>query len=76
GQPEASLLIETVGYGNVDLQMPPKYRLPEDVVADLAEWVRRDAPWPDEEAPDEAGVRESFNLEERRDSHWCWQPVA
>lgn len=76
GQPESSLLIETVGYGNVDLQMPPKYRLPEDVVADLAEWVRRDAPWPDEEAPDEAGVRESFNLEERRDSHWCWQPVA
>lgn len=76
GKPEASLLIETVGYANVDLQMPPKYRLDAEIVDDLAEWVRRGAPWPDEPEPDADSVRESFDLEKRRAEHWCWQPVA
>ena len=34
------------------------------------------APWPDEEEPDPSKVREAFNLEERKASHWCWQPLA
>lgn len=76
GRPDESLLIETVRYANVDLQMPPKNPLDEQQVADLEEWVRRGAPWPDEPAPAAGGNREQFDLEARRDSHWCWQPVA
>ncbi|MDB5294548.1 MAG: Planctomycete cytochrome, partial [Phycisphaerales bacterium] len=46
GQPGKSKLIEAVSYANVDLQMPPKGKLTDGQVADLAEWVRRGAPWP------------------------------
>lgn len=47
GQPEKSLLIKAVRYGDPDLQMPPKgERLPADAVADLVSWVQRGAPDP------------------------------
>src|ERR1043166_4891776 len=38
GHPEKSRLIEAVNYKNVDLQMPPKAKLPAAVIADLARW--------------------------------------
>lgn len=76
GKPEESLLLETVLYANPDLQMPPKNRLSDEVVADLEAWIRMGAPWPDEEEPDPSKVREAFDLEGRKDSHWCWQPLA
>ena len=40
GHPEKSLLIEAVGYGNPDLQMPPKEQLTAAQVADLAAWIK------------------------------------
>src|SRR4051812_3500045 len=43
GHPEKSLLIEAVGYGNPDLQMPPKEQLTAGQVADLAAWIRAGA---------------------------------
>jgi uncharacterized membrane protein len=49
GEPGKSKLIEAVSYKNVDLQMPPKGKLTDAEVADLAEWVRRGAPWPAEQ---------------------------
>jgi len=45
GDPEKSLLIRAVRYGE-DLKMPPKGKLPESAVADLAAWIGRDLPWP------------------------------
>src|SRR5262245_26569661 len=50
GQPEKSRLIEAVGYKNVELQMPPRGRLPDHVIADLTAWVKMGAPWPKEAA--------------------------
>ena len=46
GDPEASLLIKAVGYGDPDLRMPPKKKLPADEIALLTEWVTRGAPDP------------------------------
>lgn len=46
GDPESSLLIESVHYGNEDLQMPPKSRLSDGEVAVLERWVRMGAPDP------------------------------
>src|SRR4051794_31996794 len=43
GKPEASKLVEAIGYRNVDLQMPPKGRLPDAVAADLTAWVKMGA---------------------------------
>ncbi|MDB6171935.1 MAG: Protein of unknown function (DUF1553)/Protein of unknown function (DUF1549)/Planctomycete [Chthoniobacteraceae bacterium] len=50
GQPDASLLIEAVRYEEKDLQMPPAKdggkKLPDAVIADLAQWVKMGAPFP------------------------------
>jgi Protein of unknown function (DUF1549)/Protein of unknown function (DUF1553)/Planctomycete cytochrome C len=46
GEPGKSRLIEAIGYGNIDVQMPPKSKLPEAVIADLTAWVKMGAPWP------------------------------
>lgn len=55
GNPTASRLIEAIQYANVDLQMPPDGKLPEDAIAALEKWVRDGAQWPDEPKP--AGTR-------------------
>ena len=73
-KPEKSLLIEAIGYGNVDLEMPPRGKLSTAQIADLTEWVRRGAPWP-EETVTAGGDDKEFNLQERRAKHWAWQPV-
>src|SRR5205814_997855 len=46
GDPEKSLLIEAVRYGNADLQMPPKKQLSQQQIADLTEWIKIGAPYP------------------------------
>ncbi len=85
GKPAASKLIEAVRYGNPDLLMPPKAKLPATVVADLEKWVAAGAVWPGSGVGSrESGVgkepsssRWSANtLAERKASHWCWQPVT
>src|SRR5260221_13651754 len=40
GHPEKSKLIEAIAYKNEDLQMPPKERLPAEVVANFEAWVK------------------------------------
>ena len=44
GQPDASLLIQALRYDG--LEMPPEQQLPEAVINDFAEWVKRGAPDP------------------------------
>jgi hypothetical protein len=45
GDPDKSLLIKAVRYQD-NLHMPPKGKMEADKLADLAEWVKRGAPWP------------------------------
>jgi Protein of unknown function (DUF1553)/Protein of unknown function (DUF1549)/Planctomycete cytochrome C len=47
GKPEASLLIKAVLHTDPDLKMPPKERLTTRQVADLTDWVRMGAPFPE-----------------------------
>ena len=44
GKPEESLLVQALLYD--DLQMPPEKPLPEAVINDVKEWIRRGAPDP------------------------------
>jgi hypothetical protein len=46
GEPEKSLLVEAVRYGNRDLQMPPKQKLSTDEIAVFEQWVKLGAPDP------------------------------
>lgn len=46
GDPAGSRLIIAITYVDVDLQMPPKGKLPEQAIKDLKRWVEMGAPWP------------------------------
>jgi hypothetical protein len=49
GNPDASLLLQALRYGNKDLQMPPPDnggKLPDSVIHDFETWVRMGAPDP------------------------------
>ncbi|HET6425672.1 MAG TPA: PSD1 and planctomycete cytochrome C domain-containing protein [Planctomycetaceae bacterium] len=68
-----SLLLEAISYDPDSYKMPPTGKLPDSVIADFTEWIRRGAAWPaaDEKGPAKRG---EFNLAERA-QHWSFQPV-
>jgi mono/diheme cytochrome c family protein len=69
GNPDKSLLIEAVRYGNPDLQMPPKgKKLSDEEIAALVEWVKRGAPDP-RSAAAQAATRKTAA------QHWAFQPI-
>lgn len=77
GDPERSRLIHAIGYADVELQMPPRGRLPQAEIDRLTEWVRRGASWPAEPPPAAStAAQDAFDLAARRRSHWAWQPIA
>ncbi len=72
GVVEKSRLIEAVRYGNPELEMPPKSKLPAEEVALLEEWVKRGAPDPREMV--KTVSKQGVDVEEGR-KHWAYQPV-
>jgi len=78
GDADASLLIEAIRYGDPDLEMPPKGKLADAVIADFEKWIAMGAPWPDEPEPvaaDGSLAVQPFDLEKRRNEHWSWQAI-
>ncbi|MCI0458741.1 MAG: PSD1 and planctomycete cytochrome C domain-containing protein [Gemmataceae bacterium] len=68
GDPDRSLLVQAVRHQG-DLKMPPKGKLPEQAVADLAAWVKVGAPWP------ETGTIAQVQVADAWKKHWAFQPV-
>jgi hypothetical protein len=75
GSPEKSRLIEAISYKNADLTMPPRGKLPEAVLADLAAWIKMGAPWPNAAVEIGSKGKDGLDLAKRKREHWCWQPV-
>jgi len=76
GRPEQSRLVEALTWGNPDLQMPPKRKLSDEQIADVAAWVQRGAPWPKEESPTPVvGKKKAFEVTDKDRAHWSFQPV-
>jgi hypothetical protein len=75
GDPEKSLLVEAIRWKNSDMQMPPKKALAPQQVADIEAWVKAGAPWP-QEGGAKVVTKKVFDLQQRRQEHWCWQPVV
>jgi hypothetical protein len=73
GNVEKSLLIEAIHWTNTDLQMPPKKRLTPQQVGDFEAWVKAGAPWP-QEAGAKKTTKAPFDLQKRKQDHWCWKP--
>ena len=69
GNPEKSLLITAVRYADENLQMPPKEKLSDQQIADLATWIRMGAPDP------RLATDAQKNWKNPGEKHWAWQPV-
>ncbi|MCA9022299.1 MAG: DUF1549 domain-containing protein, partial [Planctomycetaceae bacterium] len=76
GKPEQSLLIMAVNYQSNDLQMPPEEKMSKEEIADLTNWVKMGAPYPNADlsllrAPSDKG---KYDLEKERE-FWSFQTV-
>ncbi|HBL44753.1 PSD1 and planctomycete cytochrome C domain-containing protein [Gimesia sp.] len=72
-QPHDSLLLQAVRYESYE--MPPDTRLKAEQIAALSRWVEMGLPWPDEKAPAASETAKTFDLQQRKQDHWAWQPV-
>jgi mono/diheme cytochrome c family protein len=72
GNPDKSLLIKAVRYGDPDLQMPPRgKKLSEQQIADLVTWIKMGAPDPRLIAK---ATGSAVWSKDRRD-HWSFKPL-
>ncbi len=69
GDPAGSLLLEAMRHLNPELQMPPKTKLPDTVLADFETWIAMGAPDPRE-------GESKLPRELAAATHWAFQPIA
>ncbi|MCB1229415.1 MAG: PSD1 domain-containing protein [Verrucomicrobiae bacterium] len=76
GSPEESTLLTAITYEDSSLEMPPKYQLDDQVIADFRTWIEMGAPDPRKEAPRDAQPIETYtstiDVEKGRD-FWAYQ---
>ncbi len=70
GKPDESLIVQALRYDG--LEMPPKKRLPEQVVNDFITWVKMGAPDPRVDAPKSAKKAVTTD----KAALWSYQPVT
>jgi hypothetical protein len=76
GDAEGSLLMQALRHASEDVAMPPKKKLPPEVIADFAAWVQQGAP--DPRAQDTvAAVQEKASIDwPKARAWWSFQPVV
>lgn len=74
GNPDKSILIHSIRYGDPDLQMPPKSRMSTEEIAVLEKWVAMGAPDP-RDAAMSTGVQLAIDYEAAR-KEWAFRPVV
>ena len=73
GLPAKGLLMKAIRHTDPDMKMPPKEKLPDDVVANFAKWIEMGAPDPREGAK-AASAKRVINLDEGR-QWWSFRPL-
>ncbi len=71
GDLEASLLVKAIHYADKDTAMPPKQKLPDEVIADFETWIKMGAPDP----RDGAALASNKMTPEAAKTFWSFQPV-
>ena len=74
GKPEESLLIRAVQQVDEKLKMPMGSKLEVQQIADLVEWVKAGAPWPQSQVSHPAASGDTVISAERR-KFWSFQPI-
>ncbi len=72
GDLEKSLFVTAIRYEDEDFEMPPKGKLPADVIADFEKWIAMGAPDPRTDAAP-VTVRTEIDIEAGR-QFWAFQP--
>ena len=81
GDPDASLLIESIRWEDEDFQMPPRRKLSDSDISLLEEWVRRGAPDPRVTVLISAEEGHALAIpgggvpKEAGKDHWAFQPI-
>ncbi|MEN8714876.1 MAG: c-type cytochrome domain-containing protein, partial [Verrucomicrobiales bacterium] len=73
-----SLLITAIRYDDSSLEMPPKYKLDAEIIADFEKWIEMGAPDPRERRKSSGAPEEytsTIDIEEGR-KHWAYQVPA
>ena len=70
GNPDGSLLLQAVRKTHEDIKMPPKGKLPEPAIADLAAWVKMGAPWPKDVPKHENTIADAAK------NHWAFRAIV
>ena len=73
GDPAKSLLVQVVKHAEGVAAMPPKEKLPPEVIADLEAWVKMGAPGPREGG--KATTTQRLDLEKAKE-FWSFKPVS
>ena len=76
GDPEKSLLIAAIRYGDPETAMPPQKsggKLSQGQVQDFEHWIKSGAAWP---GGGSSLSSKKFDLSQRKKDHWCWTPPA
>ena len=73
GNLDASLLIAAIRFADDSLQMPPKAKLPDSVIADFEAWVKMGAPDPRTDSGAQSATRTGIDLAKGR-QFWAFQP--
>ncbi len=74
GKPDQSILIKAVRYMNLDLQMPPKHKLPAHEIDALEKWVAMGAPDPRAGESVAKQQEEGIDIEKGRE-FWAFGPM-
>jgi hypothetical protein len=74
GNPQASRLIEVIGYTS-DVQMPPRNKLDDAEIAILTRWVKQGAEWPETAAATPALAAPSRVISAADRAFWAFQPI-
>ncbi|WP_161604368.1 DUF1553 domain-containing protein [Roseiconus nitratireducens] len=76
GNPDESLLIRAIEYGDPDLQMPPEGKLDEGTLAAFRRWIRQGAVDPRQVSPNPKADRHPAGLPvAKAQDHWAYRPL-
>ncbi len=68
-KPSESKILKLLHYQG-ELKMPPKGKLPDQVIADISEWIKKGAPWPLNNKPN------SISITKASTDHWAFAPIT
>ena len=75
GKPDESLLYKAITYAHEDLQMPPKGKMPDDIIAAFKQWIQMGAPDPRSEHQLDEGKPVLTGMTPKARKWWAFQPL-